>query len=100
MSKEPALITAKGSLNVGSWTKWYMATYNVSYLRAHKVFNENVQGMPEPAMADANGKPNPVWVTWYRLKKKVSSNVSKMVCANRLKDITEGKPIVETKGWW
>lgn len=82
--KKPALITPKGVLNVGAWTKWHMHNKGLDYLKAHRLFNEKVRDMPEPPLATEAGKPNPVWVTWYRIRNKVSGNVATGICRNRI----------------
>jgi len=91
--KKPALITPKGSLNVGPWTKWCMHVKGMEYLQAHRLFNERVRDMPEPALANAEGKPSPVWVTWYRIRNKVSSNVAIGICRGRIMDASTSTSI-------
>jgi hypothetical protein len=98
--KEPELITRNGHLNVRPWTEWYMAKHGVPFLRAHKVYNELVQGMPEPNLTVGEDKPNPRWVAWYRLQKKVSSNSALGTCRMRIQALKEGKVVKELKAWW
>jgi len=77
-----------------------MQQHGVSYLRAHKVFNEVVQCMNEPSLTNAEGKANPVWIAWYRLQKKVSSNVAKATARIRIQALQEGKVVNDLKAWW
>jgi len=102
MAKEPPLITKRGELNQGPWTKWCMETKGSTYLDAHKDFNERVQNLPEPELTTESGKPSPVWQKWYRLRKKVSSNIALSTCKARIKAKAEGAEIPKEHRtmWW
>lgn len=100
--QEPPLITAKGELNQGPWTKWYGSEKGTSYLDAHKEFCERVANMAEPSLTTPSGKPSPVWQKWYRMRKKVSSNIALNTCKQRIKAAAEGKELPKEHKvvWW
>lgn len=99
---EPPLITAKGELNQGPWTKWYLSEKGGAYLTAHNEFCERVANMAEPSLTTPSGKPSPVWQKWYRMRKKVSSNIALNTCKQRIKAAAEGKELPKEHKvvWW
>lgn len=84
-------------MNVGAWTKWHMHTQGSEYLHAHRLFNEKVRDMSAPPLTNDEGKPSPVWVTWYRIRNKVSGNVAIGVCRNRIMEVSASKNT--SSGW-
>lgn len=101
--KEPHLIDAKGEMNTVAWSAWYRANNpSVNAMQTQYAFNERVQSLPEPELTTASGKPNPVWIKWYRLRKKVSSNVALSTCKKLIQAKAEGKPQPKDHRttWW
>jgi len=99
---EPILISSKGEMNTQAWCAWHRETFKSTVHRAQMAFNEKVQCMPEPEMILKGNKVNPVWVKWYRMRKKVSTNVAISVARRRQTAIAEGrKPLEEhLTAWW
>lgn len=102
VNPEPILITPKGEMNTVVWCAWYRAKTGCNVFKAQMVFNEKVQCMPEPELVTKSGKINKIWVKWYRMRKKVSSNVALAVAKRRQTAIAEGKKPLEEHltAWW
>lgn len=99
---EPILISSKGEMNTVAWSQWYRETTGATAFQAQMAFNEKVSVIPEPDITLASGKVNPVWIKWYRMRKRVSSNVAVAVARRRLAAIAEGKKPLEEHltAWW
>lgn len=99
---EPILISPKGEMNTVVWCAWHREKFKSTVIRAQMAFNEKIQGMPEPEMILKGNKVNPVWIKWYRMRKKVSSNVAVAVARRRQIAIAEGKKPLEEHltAWW
>lgn len=99
---EPELITSKGELNQGPWVKWYSDTRQCPYLEAHREFCDRVRNLPEPDLTTPSGKPSPVWIQWYKMRKKVSRNIASNTCKKRIVAAANGAPVPKNHKtvWW
>lgn len=88
MNTLPPLISKKGEIN-HTWVQAYMQQQGVPYKEAHVVFNNSLKEMPEPPPALGSGKPNPVWVTWFRLRRRYSPKASLAACKLRIEELKE-----------
>lgn len=79
MSEPIPLITPKGDINQ-AWSEAYMAETGCTFLVAHEQLQLRIADMPEPPLTTGRGVPNPVWVTRYRVRKRVSTNIARNAC--------------------
>jgi len=101
-NKEPLLFTEEGGFNQSAWTEWYTALHKATPTSAHRAFCERIAILPEPELETTSGKPNPLWQKWYRIRKRVSSNIALNTCKRRIKEKAEGKVLPEAHKtvWW
>lgn len=89
---EPLPIGPKGEVNNAQWTKWYMDIKGCHYVIALRAFNERLLGYPEPKITDDKGNISKRWITWYKVRTKVSDNTAIGAGKRKLASIEAGKP--------
>lgn len=102
-NKEPILISSKGELNTVLWSAWFRANNpEMTALHAQYAFNERIQNLPEPNITTSSGKISAIWVKWYRIRKRVSTNVAVAVARRRINAESLGKKPLEEHltVWW
>jgi len=78
MSARPEPILPNGEIN-DAWTTLYMAEHQCEYKAAHAKRQEAIIAMDPPSLRNGRGGVNPVWVTWYKFRKRVSTNIAKNI---------------------
>lgn len=91
------LIRANGDLNSPDWVEFEVKENNKTYLDAKQEYQVAIINMDEPSLALKSGKPNPIWITWYKARKQVPRSVAVGMCkkliSGELKDF-DRKPII------
>lgn len=82
--KLPRLILPNGNINP-DWSKAYQEQMGVGHLEAHTQQQAAITAMAEPPLVTSKGKLNPVWVMWYKVCKRVSTNIATSVGKTKLK---------------
>lgn len=80
ISNPNKLIKANGELNSTVWCEFEVNNNSKTYLDAKREFQVAVVNMQEPPYANKSGKPNPVWVSWYKVRRQVQRNVALNLC--------------------
>lgn len=75
MSVEPSIINAKGDMSV-NWRNWYAEQNGVTLEKARYIQIDRFFKMPEPSLKLEDGKRNPMWVLWWKITKRVSTNIA------------------------
>lgn len=75
MSVEPSIINAKGDMSV-NWRNWYAEQNGVTLEKARYIQIDRFFKMPEPSLKLADGKRNPMWVLWWKITQRVSTNIA------------------------
>lgn len=73
--KLPKLILPNGDINP-AWSKAYQEQTGASYLEAHTQQQSAITAMAEPALKTSKGKLSRAWVMWYKVCKRVSTNIA------------------------
>lgn len=79
----PQLILPNGTINP-AWAKAYQEQTGVNHLEAHTQQQAAIVKMDEPPLTTGKGKLNPVWVMWYKARKRVSTKIATSVGKTKL----------------
>lgn len=84
LNPEPSLINADGVFSV-EWRKWYLETHpGATVGLAHEIQKDRFFKMEEPPLKCDGNKRNPMWIAWYRVTKRVSTNVARRTWAHKV----------------
>lgn len=71
----PRLILPNGEIN-REWTEAYIAQFRCTRTTANLQRQAAIVSMPEPSLVTSSGKLSKTWVTWYKVCKRVSTNIA------------------------
>lgn len=86
--KLPAVIKPNGDINL-EWVDVYMAIHNCDNKTAKEAHQVAILEMDEPDLQTSSGKLSKKWVTWFRARKRISTNVSIRIGNERIQALKE-----------
>lgn len=84
----PDVILPSGEINP-KWSEAYQEQSGCSYLESHTQRQAAIFAMKEPSLVTEKGKLNKVWLTWFKVNRKVSNNIALATGKRKLKTMLE-----------
>lgn len=79
-SNPNVLIKANGELNAWAWIEFEMKQRGGSVADIQREFQAAVVNMSEPPLTTKSGKPNPIWISWYKLRRQTRRSAALVLC--------------------
>lgn len=86
--KLPAVIKSNGDIDL-EWVIVYMAIHGCDSKAAKEAHQCAILEMNEPELQTKSGKLSKKWVTWFRARKRISTNVSIRIGNERIQALIE-----------